>query len=103
MIGELAERIGEAWENERAQRCLEEAIGAVNEIERVTDEMCNGKYGRAVGFQLRPLYHWNQGRAVVVIGYLAGIKDSPRDPENWGEYGMALGVTPRPKICQFTI
>lgn len=39
MIGEMAERIGEEWENERAQWCLDEGTGAVKELERVTDGM----------------------------------------------------------------
>lgn len=57
MVGELAERIREEWENERAQRCLEGISGAIKEVECVTEEMCNGKYGRAVRLQLRRLYH----------------------------------------------
>jgi hypothetical protein len=73
MVGELAERIRweEELENERAQWWLDGRTGAVTEMGLVTEEMCNGKDGRAVGLQVRPLYH-NHGRATED---LVGIKE----------------------------
>jgi len=65
--------MAEEWwveNNERGQECLNEGFGDEDQRERVSVEIRDRKYGRAVGLQLRPLYH-KYGRAA---GDLEGMK-----------------------------